>query len=58
MQASQFVHGIENRQGLKIGCIEQEEFRMGYNNEDQLRTIAEPLNKSGYGEYLLGLLEN
>lgn len=58
MQASQFVQVIENRQGLKIGCIEEEAFRMGYINEDQLRTIAEPLNKSGYGEYLLGLLEN
>lgn len=58
MQASQFVQVIENRQGLKIGCIEEEAFRMGYINEDQLRTIAEPLKKSGYGEYLLGLLEN
>lgn len=58
MQASQFVQVIENRQGLKVGCIEEEAFRMGYINEDQLRTIAEPLNKSGYGEYLLGLLEN
>ncbi len=58
MQASQFVQVIENRQGLKIGCIEEEAFRMGYINEDQLTTIAEPLKKSGYGEYLLGLLEN
>ncbi len=58
MQASQFVQVIENRQGLKVGCIEEEAFRMGYINEDQLRTIAEPLKKSGYGEYLLGLLEN
>ncbi len=58
MQASLFVQVIENRQGLKIGCIEEEAFRMGYINQDQLRKIAEPLKKSGYGEYLLGLLEN
>ncbi len=58
MKASQFVQVIEDRQGLKIGCIEEEAFNMGYINEDQLKKIAEPLKKSGYGEYLLGLLKN
>ncbi len=58
MQASQFVQVIEDRQGLKIGCIEEEAFRMGYINEEQLSAIAQPYKKSGYGEYLLSLLEN
>ena len=58
MQAGQFVQVIEDRQGLKIGCIEEVAFRMGYINEDQLKEVAESLNKSGYGKYLLGLLEH
>jgi len=58
MQAGQFVQVIEDRQGLKIGCIEEEAFRMGYINEEQLSAIAQPYKKSGYGEYLLSLLEN
>lgn len=57
MQASQFVQVIEDRQGQKIGCIEEVAYRMGYINADQLRTIADPLKKSGYGEYLLGLID-
>ncbi len=56
MQASQFVQVIEERQGLKIGCIEEVAYRMGYINADQLRSVAEPLVKSGYGKYLLGLV--
>jgi len=56
MQASQFVEVIEQRQGLKIGCIEECAYRMGYINDQQLRTLAEPLLKSGYGKYLLALL--
>ncbi|MFN8356369.1 MAG: glucose-1-phosphate thymidylyltransferase RfbA [Spirosomataceae bacterium] len=56
MQAGQFVHVIEERQGLKIGCIEEVAYRMGFIDENQLKTIAEPLRKSGYGEYLLNLL--
>lgn len=56
MQAGQFVQVIEERQGLKIGCIEEVAYRMKYINADQLRTIAEPLVKSGYGEYLLRLV--
>jgi len=52
MQASQFVQVIEERQGLKIGCIEETAFRMGYINKAQLLKLAEPLLKSGYGKYL------
>ncbi|MCU0432018.1 MAG: glucose-1-phosphate thymidylyltransferase RfbA [Bacteroidia bacterium] len=58
MQASQFVQVIEERQGLKIGCIEEVAYRMGFINQDQLRKLAEPLLKSGYGNYLLGLIKN
>lgn len=55
MQAGQFVQVIEERQGLKIGCIEEIAYQMNFINKEQLRKIAEPLRKSGYGEYLLGL---
>jgi glucose-1-phosphate thymidylyltransferase len=57
MQAGQFVQVIEERQGLKIGCIEEIAFRSGFINQEQLRTVAEPLKKSGYGEYLLRLIK-
>ncbi|GAB3825852.1 hypothetical protein GCM10028895_35960 [Pontibacter rugosus] len=57
MQAATFVQVIEERQGLKIGCIEEVAWRMGFINEEQLRQIAEPLRKSGYGEYLLQILK-
>ena len=57
MQAGQFVQVIEERQGMKIGCIEEVGYRMGYINAEQLKTIAEPLVKSGYGQYLLNLLK-
>ena len=56
MQAGTFVQVIEERQGLKIGCIEEVAFRMGFITADQLQAIAEPLMKSGYGQYLLSLL--
>jgi glucose-1-phosphate thymidylyltransferase len=56
MQAGQFVQVIEERQGLKIGCIEEIAYRMGFIDAKQLKTIAEPLVKSGYGQYLLNLL--
>ncbi|MBC7412969.1 MAG: glucose-1-phosphate thymidylyltransferase RfbA [Bacteroidia bacterium] len=55
MQAGQFVQVIEERQGLKIGCIEEVAYRMGYITQAQLHTIAQPLTKSGYGTYLLKL---
>ncbi|TBO43294.1 glucose-1-phosphate thymidylyltransferase RfbA [Pedobacter kyonggii] len=53
MQAGQFVQIIEERQGLKIGCIEEIAYRMGFIDEEQLKAIATPLVKSGYGSYLL-----
>ncbi|KAB8152137.1 glucose-1-phosphate thymidylyltransferase RfbA [Kordia sp. TARA_039_SRF] len=53
MQASQFVQVIEERQGLKIGAIEEAAYRMGFINKKQLDTLAEPLLKSGYGKHLL-----
>lgn len=56
MQAGQFVQVIEDRQGLKVGCIEEIAWRQGFINDLQLKALAEPLQKSGYGEYLLGLL--
>ena len=58
MQAGQFVQVIEERQGLKIGCIEEIAYQMKFINSEQLRKVAEPLMKSGYGEYLMGLLKN
>lgn len=56
MQAGQFVQVIEDRQGLKVGCIEEVAYRMGYINAEKLKEIAQPLVKSGYGRYLLNLL--
>ena len=57
MQAGQFVQVLEERQGLKVGCIEEIAWRQGFISTDQLKAIAEPLRKSGYGDYLLGLLK-
>lgn len=56
LQASNYVSIIEERQGLKVGCIEEVAYRMGFIDADQLRKLAEPLMKSGYGKYLLSLL--
>jgi glucose-1-phosphate thymidylyltransferase len=58
MQAGQFVQVIEERQGLKIGCIEEVAFNMGYIDREQLIKIAKPLTKSGYGNYLLDVANN
>lgn len=57
IQAQQFVQVIEERQGLKIGCIEEIAYRKGFISSEQLREVAHPLLKSGYGEYLLEILE-
>ncbi len=58
IQAQQFVQVIEERQGLKIGCIEEIAYRKGFINANQLKKVAQPLLKSGYGEYLIKLLND
>ena len=56
MNASQFIQVIEKRQGMKIGCPEEIAYRMGFINAEKLVKIAEPLRKSGYGEYLMKIV--
>lgn len=56
LDAAHFIQVLEHRQGLKIGCPEEVAWRMGFINDKQLQNLAEPLCKSGYGQYLLGLL--
>ncbi|MBL4710590.1 MAG: glucose-1-phosphate thymidylyltransferase, partial [Flavobacteriales bacterium] len=56
MQAGQFVQVIEERQGLKIGCLEEIAFRQGFIDKKQLKKLAEPLLKSGYGSYLMNII--
>jgi len=56
LQANNFVEMIESRQGLKIACLEEVAWRMGFIDADQVRRLAEPLTKSGYGDYLIALL--
>ncbi len=56
LEASQFVEVIENRQGLKIGCIEEVAYNKGFINKEQLAELAQPLLKSGYGQYLVNLI--
>ena len=57
MQASNFIASIEQRQGLKVACLEEIAFRKGYITEAQLKVLAEPLKKNQYGQYLLRLLD-
>ncbi|GGN95227.1 glucose-1-phosphate thymidylyltransferase [Actinoplanes lobatus] len=57
VQASEYVRVIEERQGLKIGCVEEAAWRAGFISDDQLRELAGPLLKSGYGQYLVRLLD-
>jgi glucose-1-phosphate thymidylyltransferase len=57
MQASQFVQVIEQRQGIKIACIEEIAYRKGFITKEQLITVAQPLLKSGYGQYLMNVLK-
>ena len=57
MQASQFVQVIEQRQGIKIACIEEIAYRKGFINKEQVEVMAKPLVKSGYGEYLLNIIK-
>jgi glucose-1-phosphate thymidylyltransferase len=58
VQASEYVRVIEERQGFKIGCVEEAAWRLGFMSNDRLRELAAPLTKSGYGDYLLRLLES
>tara|TARA_Y100000385_G_scaffold111089_1_gene115302 strand:- start:866 stop:1726 length:861 start_codon:yes stop_codon:yes gene_type:complete len=58
MQANQYVQVIEERQGRKIGCIEEAAYRMGFIDDQKLLEIAEPLRKSGYGEYLINIVNS
>jgi glucose-1-phosphate thymidylyltransferase len=58
MQAGQFVQVIEERQGLKIGCIEEIAYRKGFIDKKQLKKLAKPLLKSGYGDYLLSIIKD
>jgi len=58
LAASNFIHAIESRQGLKIACIEEIAYKMGYINENQLQKIANSMNKNEYGQYLLNLINS
>ena len=58
VQASEYVRVIEERQGLKIGCVEEAAWRLGFVGDDELRELATPLLKSGYGDYLMRLLDS
>jgi len=58
MQAGQFIQVIEDRQGLKIGCIEETAFEMGFIDATQMEVLAHRYMKSGYGEYLMNVLKN
>ncbi len=56
LEASAFIETIEKRQGLKVACIEEIAYRMGYIDAERVRGLAEPLRKNGYGQYLVQLI--
>ena len=56
-EATEYVRVLEKRQGMKVGCMEEICWRQGWIDDDQLATLAEPLRKSGYGDYLIRLLD-
>jgi len=58
LNAAQFIETIEKRQGLKVNCPEEVAYRAGFISESQLRELAKPLRKSGYGEYLINLIDS
>ena len=55
LEAGNFIESIESRKGLKVACLEEIAYRMNYIDADQVRKLAEPFKKNGYGEYLLNL---
>jgi len=57
MQAANFIETIEERQGLKVSCVEEIAYRMGYIDANQLEKLARPLIKNGYGQYLMDILK-
>ena len=57
LEAGMFVETIEKRQGLKVACVEEVAYRMGYIDAGRLATLAEPMRKNGYGQYLLQLID-
>jgi len=57
LEASNFIETIEKRQGLKVACVEEIAYRMGYIAASQVKKLAEPLQKSGYGEYLMEIIK-
>jgi len=58
LEASNFIQTIEKRQGLKVSCVEEIAYKMGFIDKDQLQILAQPLKKSGYGEYLCKIIHN
>ena len=56
LEAGKFIETIEKRQGLKVACIEEVAYRMGYIDAERIRSLAEPFRKNGYGQYLLQLI--
>ena len=58
MTAGTFVQAIETRQGLKVACLEEIAWRKGYITSDDVRRLAEPMTKNGYGQYLLELMDS
>jgi len=58
LEAGQFIESIEKRKGLKVACLEEIAYRMGYINEEQVKKLAKPMKKNGYGQYLLNLVKN
>jgi glucose-1-phosphate thymidylyltransferase len=58
LQAANFIETLESRQGLKIACVEETAYRMGYIDAAQLERLAQPLLKNGYGQYLMDLIKS
>jgi glucose-1-phosphate thymidylyltransferase len=57
LEAGQFIESIEKRKGLKVACLEEIAYRMGYIDKEQVNKLAKPLKKNGYGQYLLNMIK-